>query len=61
MHQQIKSMLQRIETYGVPTFIKVDAEGYEPLVLQGLSQPIKALPFEYSRYRSGDVYARLKS
>jgi len=37
-----------IETHGVPTFIKIDVEGYELPVLQGLSRPIKALSFEYT-------------
>ncbi|MFQ3534367.1 MAG: FkbM family methyltransferase [Aggregatilineales bacterium] len=37
-----------IAEHGLPSFIKIDVEGYELPVLQGLSQPVKALSFEYS-------------
>ncbi|MCE7948855.1 MAG: FkbM family methyltransferase [Chloroflexi bacterium CFX4] len=37
-----------IAEHGVPAFIKIDVEGYELSVLQGLSQPVQALSFEYS-------------
>lgn len=36
-----------IEKHGLPAFCKIDVEGYELQVLQGLSQPIAALSFEY--------------
>ncbi|HRY15437.1 MAG TPA: FkbM family methyltransferase [Candidatus Competibacteraceae bacterium] len=36
-----------IARYGAPAFCKIDVEGYELEVLQGLSQPIPALSFEY--------------
>jgi hypothetical protein len=36
-----------IATYGRPAFCKIDVEGYETAVLQGLSQPLPALSFEY--------------
>lgn len=36
-----------IEKHGEPAFCKIDVEGYELQVLQGLSQPIQALSFEY--------------
>ena len=35
-----------IEKYGVPGFIKIDVEGFEEKVLQGLSQKISFLSFE---------------
>ncbi|MGZ5221725.1 MAG: FkbM family methyltransferase [Chitinophagaceae bacterium] len=35
-----------IEKYGVPEFIKIDVEGFEEKVLQGLSQKIHFLSFE---------------
>jgi FkbM family methyltransferase len=36
-----------ITMYGVPAFCKVDVEGFELEVLSGLSQPVRALSFEY--------------
>jgi FkbM family methyltransferase len=36
-----------IEEFGPPSFIKIDVEGYEYEVLRGLSQPVKALSFEF--------------
>jgi FkbM family methyltransferase len=37
-----------IARYGIPSFIKIDVEGYEDAVLRGLSQPVKALSFEFT-------------
>jgi FkbM family methyltransferase len=36
-----------IAEHGMPTFCKIDVEGYEAEVLKGLSQPIPALSVEY--------------
>lgn len=36
-----------IARFGVPAFTKIDVEGREPFVLEGLSQPLAALSFEY--------------
>jgi FkbM family methyltransferase len=48
--QQIKvetvTIADLIRTYGLPFFIKVDVEGYEPKVLQGLPCPVRYLSFE---------------
>ena len=35
-----------IERYGEPVFCKIDVEGYDLEVLQGLSRPLRALSFE---------------
>ncbi len=40
-----------IERFGLPVFCKIDVEGYEHEVLQGLSQPIRALSLEFTPER----------
>lgn len=37
-----------IEKYGIPTFIKIDVEGYEYHVIKGLSQPVNSLSIEFT-------------
>lgn len=37
-----------IETFGLPSFIKIDVEGYELEVLKGLTYPVKMISFEYT-------------
>ena len=37
-----------IVKYGVPSFCKIDAEGWEEHILNGLTQPIPRLSFEFS-------------
>ena len=35
-----------IRDFGVPFYIKVDVEGYEPAVIRGLSRPVPLISFE---------------
>jgi len=37
-----------IKQYGIPAFCKIDVEGFEFQVLQGLSQPVNAVSFEFT-------------
>lgn len=37
-----------IEHYGMPSFIKIDVEGFEYQVIKGLSQPVKVLSLEFT-------------
>jgi len=44
---QITTLDDLIKQYGQPAFIKIDVEGYEYEVLQGLSKPVKAISLEF--------------
>jgi FkbM family methyltransferase len=37
-----------VEQYGMPAFIKIDVEGFEHEVIQGLSKPVKTLSLEFT-------------
>ena len=43
-----KSLDQMIATYGLPRFIKIDVEGFELNVLNGLSHPVSWVTFEHT-------------
>lgn len=45
---RINTLDQLIKTYGRPVFCKIDVEGYEFQVLQGLTQPIDMISFEFT-------------
>jgi FkbM family methyltransferase len=44
-----------IREYGVPSYCKIDVEGYEPNVLAGLSTPIPCISFEYYQGFQEDI------
>lgn len=44
---QVATLDELIATHGIPAFCKIDVEGFEGDVLKGLSQPVRALSFEY--------------
>lgn len=47
---EVVTLDQLAERYGVPTFLKIDAEGYDDHVLRGTTFRAPALSFEYNRY-----------
>ena len=50
---EIVTLDSLISKYGLPSFIKIDVEGYEPEVMKGLSQKIKMMSFEYATSDNG--------
>jgi FkbM family methyltransferase len=45
---ETKTIDQLIDSYGVPDLIKIDVEGYEEVVIKGLSKKIPKITFEWS-------------
>src|SRR5262249_21196337 len=45
---QVTTLDELIARFGLPQFVKIDVEGFEPDVVSGLSQPVKALSFEFA-------------
>jgi FkbM family methyltransferase len=48
----VRTLDDLIREYGLPDFCKIDVEGYEYGVLQGLSTSIPALAFEFEKERA---------
>lgn len=42
-----------IALHGAPAFVKIDVEGLEDAVLRGVSQPLRALSFEFTTIQRG--------
>jgi FkbM family methyltransferase len=49
-----------IERHGVPSFIKIDVEGFEAEVLAGLTRPVPALSFEFTTIQRDVAHAALE-
>src|SRR5262249_4955650 len=47
-HVALTTLDSLIARHGVPTFVKIDVEGFEFEVLAGLTHPIKAMSFEFT-------------
>lgn len=45
---QLTTLDLLIKKFGVPSYIKIDVEGFEMEVLKGLTQPIENISFEYT-------------
>jgi FkbM family methyltransferase len=45
---RVRTLDAAIEEYGLPSFTKIDVEGYELQVLSGLSRALPALSFEFA-------------
>jgi FkbM family methyltransferase len=48
---EVSTLDALIQEHGVPAFVKVDVEGFEPQVLAGLSRPVGAVSFEFVNER----------
>jgi len=54
---EITTLDNVIATLGVPTFIKIDVEGYEPEVLAGLTRPIRWISIEFAAEQIEKTYS----
>ena len=48
IHVKIDTLDNMLNKFGIPSFIKIDVEGYELEVLKGLSHPVKHLSLEFT-------------
>tara|TARA_B100002019_G_scaffold286240_1_gene296415 strand:+ start:5795 stop:6595 length:801 start_codon:yes stop_codon:yes gene_type:complete len=57
---KIDTLDNMLNKFGVPRFVKIDVEGYEYEVLNGLSQPIKTISFEFTSEEKKQAFACLE-
>lgn len=50
-----------VAVHGRPVFVKIDAEGYEAEILEGLSTPLPALSFEVTTIQKSVAFAAIDS
>jgi FkbM family methyltransferase len=56
---EVTTLDELIARYGAPAFCKIDIEGYEGAALAGLTQPLRALSFEFIPAAKNDALACL--
>jgi hypothetical protein len=49
----VTTLDRAIDEFGVPSFCKIDVEGWELEMLKGLSRPIPLISFEYRQIEGG--------
>jgi FkbM family methyltransferase len=52
---KVSTLDKMIEKYGVPNFCKIDVEGFEYEVIQGLSHPLKFISIEFMTPENNEV------
>lgn len=53
---EIVTLDSRIELYGMPSFVKIDVEGFEYQVISGLSRPVPSMSIEFTAEHIESTY-----